>query len=183
METAPLLMAAILLALAGMIVAGCLLAAFLRKRAWARLLGLTMVLTGVAIASASLFAAGYFGEWTDLNPPHVRDQDVVGTWASTGPLAPHQVVTLHPDGRFVFQEGARISGRWSRADWNLWLSPVGREREEWRVILANGSYRLLRHYCGVEDACGERQVTFRQEGPPNNELQRTRPAQATAPRR
>ena len=103
------------------------------------------------------------GMGTDLNPDDVRQETVVGKWKSSGILAPAISVTYRADGRFELSHDQRITGEWFLQDWNLTLQPAGGGVEYWRVIKDNGEHRLLRHYCGSDDDCGERQIAFRRE--------------------
>jgi hypothetical protein len=100
---------------------------------------------------------------TDVNPTDVRRETVVGSWRSLGLFAPAISVTYRADGEFELTDERRTTGRWFLQNWDLFLQPSEGGVEYWRVIKENGEHRLLRHYCGIEDDCGKRQVTFRRQ--------------------
>jgi hypothetical protein len=115
----------------------------------------------MAIAATTLAC---LGAGTDENPNDVREDTVVGKWRAEGVLAPDVTITFLPDARFDLTEGQqRTTGRWAVQDWNLTLNPAQGGVEYWRVIKHNGEHRLVRHYCGIEDDCGKRQLTLRRE--------------------
>jgi hypothetical protein len=123
----------------------------------------TQRLTGLVALVAVAGSVACLGTGTDVNPNDVRHETVTGTWIAFGLLAPDVTVTFRPDSTFELTDTQRVTGRWSVQDWNLTLNPGGGDVEYWRVIKHNGEHQLLRHYCGIEDDCGKRQLTFRRE--------------------
>jgi hypothetical protein len=82
-------------------------------------------------------------EW---NPLDITDEEVIGTWSDG-----EETMVLGANGAFRYcGAGEDLAGRWTRDDWNLYLSPAS-NGGEMRLVRNKGQCRLMTHLPGDLD--------------------------------